>query len=342
MRRKTVPIAAPAAATTTTSTTTNESNSTATGHKPSVMMMQRRRRRRVVESSNRQPQSLYRFVRLRCYHLIECLCLEGRVGNVLFYACGLLLTGWMVLVLLLHNRLLSKENEKSIFSFFSSTTKTTIPHPQEQQLLMNPKVSSFQRWRSQRRRERESNSIDYSFQILFPNFLVAEASSSPSLRLSSSTTTTIQAIPTSIFHHPIPLGAEEQAEGDLADYGMLVSLSGGTLEGDVANGNMRFFDEEGGRRYIYKDPTMWENHFREPFLLQDYGQDGYYAFDDDYIRSTYGTIAHTPLHDKRCRRTTDHRLNHQTCNTFHETPFLECQVKPLGYVIHFTTTNILE
>jgi hypothetical protein len=96
---------------------------------------------------------------------------------------------------------------------------------------------------------------------------------------------------------------------------------------------MRFLDEEGGRRFIYKDRSLFEHHLREPFLPQDDDQDGYYVFDDDYIRSAYGTVAHNVLRCKHCRRTSDHRLNYQTCSIFHETPFLECQVKPLGYVI---------
>jgi hypothetical protein len=240
----------------------------------------------------------------------------------------------------MHHQLLSQKDEETVFYFLSKvasiTSMTTtgekiyLPNQKQQyqqqqqfpQWIDSPVSSSFQRRRSQWRRHRESKSIDSSssssaFRILFTNPLVLSTTSDTRM----------------LFHYPLPLGAEEQSEGDYFDYGPLGLTStdegGGGGRGD---GPMRFFDEENSRRFIYKDKSLLENHFREPFTPQDDDQDGYYALDDDYIRSVYGTIAHTELQDKHCRRTSDHRLNYQTCNSFHETPFLECDVTQLGCV----------
>jgi hypothetical protein len=266
MRRKNVAAAA-AAATTTANINDDNDNFSSPNHNHSIMMQ----RRRVVRSSKRQPiprvpnrqrqhRSLYGFVRLRCHRIVEYLCSEGRAGNFLFYACGFLLTLWMVLVLLVHNRLLSIEEEESIFYLLSKTTMTTSVGTGDnlfftkQHFQLDSPLSSFQRRRAQRRRKQESKLIDSSlgstsFRILFPDPLMS----------SFSMTTTI---PTMMFHHPLPLGPEEQAEGEYIDH---------------RPENMRFFDEQGGRRFIYKDRNLLENHFREPFLPRDDDQDGYYA-----------------------------------------------------------------
>ncbi|KAG7341148.1 PAS domain containing protein [Nitzschia inconspicua] len=119
------------------------------------------------------------------------------------------------------------------------------------------------------------------------------------------------------IHSPAPLGLLELHEAGYMDFGSLQN-------------SLLLLEEEGDHRLIYRNPNDLQNNFRESFVPADDDQDAYYAFDDDHLRSARGTIAHVELTDKLCRRTADHRLNFQTCNTFHETPFLDNNAEPLG------------
>jgi hypothetical protein len=74
-----------------------------------------------------------------------------------------------------------------------------------------------------------------------------------------------------------------------------------------------------------------------PFFLNSllFASLRYYAFDDDYVRSSYTVVNNQDEYDreKLCRRASEHRLNFQNCNSFHESPLLELNVKYLRYVI---------
>jgi hypothetical protein len=118
---------------------------------------------------------------------------------------------------------------------------------------------------------------------------------------------------------PGKMGPSQESEINYPDFGNLHHLE--------------FFEEEGARRQIYRDMQSFVNEFREPFLPQDDDTDGYYAYDDDAIRSSHGVVVgHQSLEDKLCRRTADHRRNLQNCNNFHENGLIENHAKALGYV----------
>jgi hypothetical protein len=77
---------------------------------------------------------------------------------------------------------------------------------------------------------RGRNNVFYAFGLLLPlRMFLIDSSFDPtsfrilfSIPLSStmSTTTTTTTIPKMMFHHPLPLGPEEQVERDLVDYGV--------------------------------------------------------------------------------------------------------------------------
>jgi len=106
------------------------------------------------------------------------------------------------------------------------------------------------------------------------------------------------------------LGEEAWEEGLYMDFG--------DLELDFFE-----FDETG--RNIIRDMSAMKTDFRPYSQQRDDDIDMYYAFDDDYLRSTYTAVDNKDEYDseKLCRRTSVHRKNFQTCNSFHETPLIE-------------------
>jgi hypothetical protein len=284
--------------TTATSTTTTMFVKRPQQQSPSSSPSKRKRRTKQVSPSRRRQRVT------TAAAAVERIC--GSVENVAFMGCGLLLVLWMALVI---HTMLTRE------SMTTTTTATMAPtgylRDNSNNFLAKQKLWS-----------ETASDADAGWQY-------AVAFSHPLSSSSSSSTTSAAAVSSSsssILHLPASLGPYELLESEMVDYGPLEPT-------------MRFLEDDGDgnyRRQIHKYPQDYQNDFREPQYLEeqeqdeDDDQDGYYAFDDDVLRSRHGVIAHGELTDKHCRRTADHRLNYQTCNLFHETPFLESHAEPLG------------
>jgi hypothetical protein len=93
---------------------------------------------------------------------------------------------------------------------------------------------------------------------------------------------------------------------------------------EFGNLTIAFFQEESARRQIERDFSLLGNSYRLPDKSRDDDLDGYYNFDDDYERGRYVS------HHGRCRRISEHRINLQNCNSFHELELLSMKVKFLG------------
>ena len=112
------------------------------------------------------------------------------------------------------------------------------------------------------------------------------------------------------------------------------------FEIDVMKSGMERYYDYGGleiqkmgrKRQISDSDYLSASNFRPPGKSRDDdGNDAYLAFDDDYLRGTEGTLNKNPL-GKVCRRTRNHRLNFQNCNTIFETDLLQNHAKYLKYV----------
>lgn len=280
-------------------------SSTAGDSPLSTSSKDRRTKRKLVEGNKRRQPSPHAAV-----SPLQRIC--GGVENAAFVGCGLVLVLVLLMTLVIHTRL-----SRDDYDFHTTTPPTgylrdksqpqVTTHRQHHHHLLevDSVVSTAYKW-GRRKKETASNPPPKTtedspppFQMLFQH------------RLSSTTSSSA-----SILHLPDPIGPFESAGGDYMDFGSL---------------HIRLLDEAGDRRLIYRDPYDLQNHFRDINTTpQDDDQDGYYAFDDDVIRSMHGTIAHHDLTDKRCRRTADHRRSYQNCNVFHETPLLESHAEPLG------------
>eukprot|EP00543_Licmophora_paradoxa_P000828 CAMPEP_0202458468 /NCGR_PEP_ID=MMETSP1360-20130828/25669_1 /ASSEMBLY_ACC=CAM_ASM_000848 /TAXON_ID=515479 /ORGANISM="Licmophora paradoxa, Strain CCMP2313" /LENGTH=503 /DNA_ID=CAMNT_0049079031 /DNA_START=636 /DNA_END=2147 /DNA_ORIENTATION=- len=105
------------------------------------------------------------------------------------------------------------------------------------------------------------------------------------------------------FYIPPPLGLEQQLDGWYVDFGNL---------------DIFFLEEDGVARVIYHDSWEDEGSVHDPSKKDD-DIDQYYAFDDDFTRSSYNAYDDPTLrYTNRCRRASWHRLHFPTCNTFHE------------------------
>lgn len=68
--------------------------------------------------------------------------------------------------------------------------------------------------------------------------------------------------------------------------------------------------------------------------------DQYYAFDDDYIRSSYVAYDDDSIQDeKRCRRVSWHRLHFPTCNSMHELGTRNITDKVVRYAVFAINLN---
>jgi len=86
----------------------------------------------------------------------------------------------------------------------------------------------------------------------------------------------------------------------------------------------------GEKRIISDFDYLSESDFRPPNKdRDDDGNDAYYAFDDDYLKGTEGTMNVNP-NKTVCRRTSTHRLNFRNCNTIFETDLLDNGVRYLN------------
>jgi hypothetical protein len=83
-------------------------------------------------------------------------------------------------------------------------------------------------------------------------------------------------------------------------------------------------------RRIFLDDYQYVTDFRHPDTPEDDDIGAYYAFDDDYIKAGYGVAADDHYQDKVCRRVMVHKLHFPNCNSFHELPMLEHDVKYLN------------
>lgn len=104
---------------------------------------------------------------------------------------------------------------------------------------------------------------------------------------------------------------------------------------DFGGLDLIFFKDDGASRKIGRDNRLLETHFRDyndKDTRQDDDVETYYAFDDDEVRNQFVEQNQEGREGKFCRRVAEHRLNFQNCNTFHETPLLESNVKYLKYV----------
>eukprot|EP00980_Cylindrotheca_fusiformis_P028443 scaffold22599_cov139-Cylindrotheca_fusiformis.AAC.34 len=97
-------------------------------------------------------------------------------------------------------------------------------------------------------------------------------------------------------------------------------------EGDWDYGNLSldFFEEDSGTRQLYHDYDMDSASYRLPDAKRDDDLDGYYNLDDDAKRGAYIDPK------KNCRRISEHRVNFQNCNLFHEQDEVELGIKFLG------------
>lgn len=84
------------------------------------------------------------------------------------------------------------------------------------------------------------------------------------------------------------------------------------------------------QRTIGHDDYLLTTNFRPPDRSEDDDLTSYYAFDDDYIKRAYGVAADDNAQDNSCRRVMIHRLHFPNCNTFHELPMIEHEVKYLN------------
>ncbi|KAG7364549.1 protein kinase domain containing protein [Nitzschia inconspicua] len=137
--------------------------------------------------------------------------------------------------------------------------------------------------------------IDWSFDVLF-----------------SSLETTVATSETNKNHWNLPsMSREDIEEGGYEDYGDLRIHS---LE-----------EDDTYRRKIYDDPWLMENGYHT--LQPDTENDVYYAFDDDRLRNEK---LEGDQVERSCRRISEHRINYPNCNMFHETQFLDNNVKYLS------------
>jgi hypothetical protein len=103
-------------------------------------------------------------------------------------------------------------------------------------------------------------------------------------------------------------------------------------EGDTDYGGLTI-ENVGRDRKISDLDFLLASEFRHPDKNRDDdGNDGYMAFDDDFIRGTEGTMNKNPT-NKVCHRTSGHRTNFQNCNTIFESELLSNHVKYLKYVV---------
>lgn len=100
---------------------------------------------------------------------------------------------------------------------------------------------------------------------------------------------------------------------------------------DYGGLNINIFQEKEGDnvRQIRSDPWLTTTDFRDPSIPQDDDYETYYAFDDDILRNEFFETDLVSMEGKVCRRISEHRINYQTCNTFHETSRLENKIKYL-------------
>lgn len=112
--------------------------------------------------------------------------------------------------------------------------------------------------------------------------------------------------------------------------GVKKSINGGRY---ADYGGLKFEFFEGGgtiQRQIYRDPNNLNHEYRSPEKERDDDFEDYYDFDDDLERGLHvagGSIDHI---QRRCRRTSEHRIDLQNCNNFHEQNLLELGIKFVG------------
>ena len=115
------------------------------------------------------------------------------------------------------------------------------------------------------------------------------------------------------------------------------NISQSFFEIDSMESGMQRYNDYGGldiqtmgkKRQILDSDYLSDSSFRPPGKSRDDdGNDAYLAFDDDYLRGTEGTLNENPL-KKICRRTSNHRLNFQNCNTIFEIELLSNRAKYL-------------
>lgn len=98
---------------------------------------------------------------------------------------------------------------------------------------------------------------------------------------------------------------------------------------DYGGLEIAMLEEGGGARNILRDWRDNSGHVFNPEEDETDDVDQYYAFDDDYIRNTYQAYDDDEFKgykEKRsCRRVSWHRLNHPTCNMFHEVDFVDVE-----------------
>ncbi|KAL3935701.1 MAG: hypothetical protein SGBAC_008829 [Bacillariaceae sp.] len=100
-------------------------------------------------------------------------------------------------------------------------------------------------------------------------------------------------------------------------------------ESDYGHLKIEFFQvDDVARRQIYRDYSLDKSEYRLPYEDTDDDVSAdlstYYAFDDDAIKGGQ-TETNEP-----CRRISEHRLNFQNCNNFHEQHLVEEGIKFLG------------
>ncbi len=89
---------------------------------------------------------------------------------------------------------------------------------------------------------------------------------------------------------------------------------------DFGGLEVTIFEDDGAERHILRDFKQEETNYRDPNAARDDDVDAYYFFDDDYLRGLDNAADENGAIDKnkRCRKITDHGLNLQNCNEFHQ------------------------
>jgi hypothetical protein len=146
--------------------------------------------------------------------------------------------------------------------------------------------------------------------------LVHESSYNPIQAFFSSFTKSIHtSFDDIIVEKPQKLSKKHAEEGKHVDYGGL---------------DINIFQQEGNNiRQIRQDPWLMTTVFRDPSTPSDDEYENYYAFDDDVLRNEFFETDLVSMEGKVCRRISEHRINYQNCNTFHETSRLENKIKYL-------------